>query len=300
VYQRCLSSSHKAVAEALWLDQATVGGIFKRWAKKAVQAQRWQQVRVLGIDEIALKKRHKQFVLVISDLERRCVLAVLPGREKERLEQWLSELDDAERKAIRLVSMDMWSPYRSAVRAQLPHADIVVDRFHLMKQLNARLTQLRRAVQKRADETTRETLKGSRWLLVKNRNDLTPEEEIHLMAVLNASPELRTAYLLKEEFRTIFEKINDPQQAERFLKAWIYKALGTGDRYLARFVSTLRNWWTEILKYFGERFTNGFVEGVNRAIRGLIHRAYGYRNFDNFRLQVLAQHGPSPPYPTIS
>lgn len=300
VYQRCLSSTRKAVAEEMWLDQTTVKGIFKRWAKKVVKVQRRRTVQVLGIDEISIKKRHKQFALVISDLERRCVIAVLPGREKERLEKWLSDLTKTERKAIRVVSIDMWKPYRSAVRAKLPHADIVADRFHVMKQLNDRLTQLRRAIQRKADDATKEILKGSRWLLVKNRNELTPEEEIHLMEILNVSPELRVAYLLKEEFRTIFEKINEPQQAELFLKAWIWKAMGTGSRYLAKFVSTLRNWWTEILKYFGERVTNGFVEGINRAIRVIINRAYGYRNFDNFRLQVLAQHGPPVPNPTIS
>jgi transposase len=300
IYQRCLSSTRKAVAEEEWLDQDTVKVIFKRWAKKVTKAQRREMVRVLGIDEISLKKRHKQFALVISDLERRCVIAVLPGREKERLEKWLSALSEAERKAIQVVSIDMWKPYRAAVQAKLPHADIVADRFHVMKQLNERLTQLRRAVQRRADEATQEVLKGSRWLLVKNRDELKPEEEARLMEVLAASPELRTAYLLKEEFRTIFEKINDPRQAERFLRAWIWKANRTGDRYLAKFVNTLRNWWTEILKYFGERVTNGFVEGMNRAIRAIIGRAYGYRNFDNFRLQVLAQHGPPVLLPTIS
>lgn len=300
IYQRCLSSTRKAVAEEEWLDQDTVKGIFKRWAKKVTKAQRREMVRVLGIDEISLKKRHKQFALVLSDLERHCVIAVLPGREKERLEKWLSALSEAERKAIQVVSIDMWTPYRAAVQAKLSHADIVADRFHVMKQLNERLTQLRRAVQRRADEATQEVLKGSRWLLVKNRDELKPEEEARLMEVLAASPELRTAYLLKEEFRTIFEKINDPQQAERFLQAWIWKANRTGDRYFAKFVNTLRNWWTEILKYFGERVTNGFVEGINRAIRAIIGRAYGYRNFDNFRLQVLAQHGPPVLLPTIS
>ena len=299
VYQRCLHSTHKAVAEEMWLDPTTVAGIFKRWAKKVVKAQRQQRGRVLGIDEISLKKRHKQFVLVISDLERRCVLAVLPGREKERLEKWLSALSEAERKAVRVVSIDMWAPYRSAVRAKLPHADIVADRFHVMKQLNERLTQLRRAIQRQADAATKEALKGSRWLLVKNRSELAPEEEVRLMEILEASPELRAAYLLKEEFRAIFEKIHAPQQAERFLKAWIWKAARTGNHYLLKFVSTLRNWWTEILKYFGERVTNGFVEGINRAIRAIINQAYGYRNFDNFRLQVLARHGPPVPYPTI-
>jgi transposase len=261
---------------------------------------RWQgapRVRILGIDEIALKKRHKQYALVLSDLERHCVIAVLPERSKERLEHWFANLSTAERKAIRVVSIDMWEPYRRAVQAMLPHAQLVADRFHVMKQLNDRLTQMRRSIQRQADEATRQVLKGSRWLLVNNRDQLTPQEETRLQEVLAASPELRTVYLLKEEFRTICEKSQDRRQAERFLRAWLWKAEHTADRFLLKFVKTLRNWWHEILNYFEDQVTNGFVEGINRAIRAIINRAYGYRNFENFQLQIMAQHGPPVPLP---
>ena len=98
-------------------------------------------------------------------------------------------------------------------------------------------------------------------------------------------------YLLKEEFRTICDKITDRTRAQRFLWAWIGKALATGSRYLSRFVKTLQNWWHEFLNYFDDRVTQGFVEGINRAIRGIINRAFGFRNFDNFRLQVLVECG---------
>jgi transposase len=171
----------------------------------------------------------------------------------------------------------------------------VADRFHVMKQLNDRLTQIRRAIQRQADEATQQLLKGSRWILVKNRDELSPTEEAHLLEILKACPRLRTVYLLKEEFRTICEKAKDRPQAERFLRIWLWKAERTGDRFLLKFVKTLRNWWHEILNYFVDRVTNGFVEGINRAIRTIINRAYGYRNFENFRLQILAQHGGSFP-----
>ena len=297
IYRRCLGSSCKGVAQEAWLNEATVKAIFKRWAKRTMRWQGAPRVRVLGIDEIALKKRHKQYALVLSDLERHCVIAVLPERSKERLEGWFDSLSTAERKAIRVVSIDMWEPYRRAVQAKLPHAQLVADRFHVMKQLNDRLTQMRRSIQRRADEATGQVLKGSRWLLVNNRDHLTPEEETRLQEILTAAPELRTLYLLKEEFRSICEKIRDRRQAERFLRAWLWKAEHTGDRFLLKFVQTLRNWWHEILNYFEDRVTNGFVEGINRAIRAIINRAYGYRNFEIFRLQILAQHGPPVPLP---
>ena len=82
---------------------------------------------------------------------------------------------------------------------------------------------------------------------------------------------------------------------ECFLRAWLCKAEKTGDPFLLKFVKTWRNWWHQILNDFDERVTNGFVEGINHVIRTIINRAYGYRNFDNFRLQVLAQRGGFPP-----
>jgi len=292
VYQQCLGSSKKETAEQFELSQTTVAGIFKRWAKRQQRASADRPpVRVLGMDEIALKKRHKQYVLVLSDLERRCVLAVLPTREQKTFIAWLKSLTTAEKRAIRVVSMDMWRPYRAVVEKYLSHADIVADRFHVIKQLNEQLTKARRQIQREADKTTKAALKGCRWLLVRDRNTLTTQQQQQLQLVLAANADLRTAYLLKEEFRLIFERIRDQEQARRFLMAWIFKVQQTNNPYLLAFVKTLRNWWQQILNFFDERITNGFVEGINRAIRAIIWRACGFRNFDNFKLQILAELG---------
>ena len=187
--------------------------------------------------------------------------------------------------------MDMWGPYRGVVKAKLPWAEIVADRFHVMKQLNDAIAKIRRGLQAKADKTTYELLKGTRWILVRNRAELNPEEEAKLQAVLDAFPELRSAYLLKEKFRTISDKIKDRQRAARFLRAWVWEAQASGIAQLVKFTQTLHNWWEEFLNYFNEGFTSGVVEGLNNAIRGTIRRAYGYHVFENFRLQVMAEHG---------
>jgi len=291
VYQQCLHSSKKETAVQFHLSYTSVVGIFKRWAKRQQAASPRLAVRILGMDEIALKKRHKQYVLVLSDLERRYVLAVLPSREQKTLLAWLQTLTTAEKRRIRVVSMDMWRPYRSFVEQHLPQAAIVADRFHVMKHLNEQLSKARRQLQRQADEETKAALKGCRWLLVRNRDALTAEESQQLQLALSADEQLRQAYLLKEEFRLIFDRIRDRQQARRFLMAWVFKVQHTNNRYLLAFVKTLRHWWQQILNYFDERITNGFVEGINRAIRAIIWRAYGFRNFDNFKLQILAELG---------
>lgn len=241
------------------------------------------------------KSRKSDFLsphLITSpDLERKCILAVLPTREREALEHWIDGLSEQQRRSIRVVSTDMWAPYRQAVQRKLGHATLVSDRFHVMKQLNTRLTQLRSAIQRQSSKEVASKLKGSRWILVRNRCDLTAKDEEHLQEILELCPELRTLYLLKEEFRAIFEQVDTRDKAGRFLSACMLKAQYTGNKYLGRFLTTLKNWWEEILNYFNDNITNGFVEGLNGAIRNIIRNAFGYRNFVNFKLRLFAEYG---------
>ena len=290
IYEHCQHTPHAAVAEREGLHAETVNTIFLRWAKRA-QRERPGPVRCLGVDEISVHKGHQHFALVLSDLERHCVLAVLAERSQAAFETWLAGLSEAERKAIRVVAMDMWGPYRGVVKAKLPHAEIVADRFHVTKQLNEALTKIRCKLQASADPAAYELLKGTRWLLVRPRAELKPEEEARLQATLAAFPELRRAYGLKEQFRTLADKIQDRPRAERFLRAWLYEAEASGLPHLVKFAKTLRHWWDEFLNYFNEGFSSGVVEGLNNAIRAIIRRAFGYHVFEHFRLQVLVEQG---------
>ena len=248
VYNQCKHTDQAAVAEREGLHPETVKGIFQRWARRAEKQRQYTLVRCLGVDEISLRKGHQQFALVLSDLERHCVIAVLPERSQKAFEAWLEGLSEVERRSIRLVAMDMWGPYRGVVRSKLPQAQIVADRFHVTKQLNDALGKIRRRLQA-ANPASYERLKGIRWILVRRRTELKPEEEDKLQAALDAFPELRTAYLLKERFVAIADKIQDRAQAERFLRAWVYEAQASGLVQLVKFTQTLQHWWEEFLNY---------------------------------------------------
>lgn len=295
VYGQCQHADIAAVAKWEGLHPETVRLIFLRWAKRTVQQQQPGRVHCLGIDELALHKGHRDFVMILSDLERHCVLDVLEERSQEALEHWLRDLGEGARKAIRVVAMDMWGPYRGVIKAKLPWAEIVADRFHVTKHLNDAITKIRCGLQDKADKSDNELLKGTRWILVKHREELKPADEAKLQAVLAAFPTLRKAYLLKERFRTLSDKIKDRKRAERFLRVWVYEAQASGLPQLLKFVKTLQNWWEEFLNYFNEGFTSAVVEGLNNAIRGIIRRAYGYHLFENFRLHVMVEYANLPP-----
>lgn len=212
---------------------------------------------------------------------------MLTDRRKETLEAWLNDRGVAWCAAVEACCADMWDAYHLAAKAKLPNARIVVDRFHLMKNLNEALTAARRTLQKQADEQPKAVLKGSRWLLVKNRETLTEEEQQTLQQVLAASPELNTCYQLKEEFRHLLDETQDSQTAAARLATWMAKVRQTGLKSLLAFTNTMHNWWSAILNYFDTHLTNGFAEGVNLKIKLLIRQAFGYRNFSSLRLHIL-------------
>jgi transposase len=262
--------------------------------KKTTAAHQTKPIRVLNIDEIALEKGHGNFVLVLSAPEEGYVVEVLPDRKRKTLENWLEKLAPEVRKAIKVVNLDMWEPYTLAVKAKLRQARIVVDRFHVMKNLNHCLTMARREIQRTASNEVKEHLKGSRWVLVKNQKDLNEKQRAKLESLYQASPELIVCHQLKEQFRTIFETVTDREKARLALRRWMKQVEKFNITALQTFLVTLKNWFELILNYFVERWTNAFAEGINNKIKLIKRRAFGFTNFDHFRLRILVECAPNP------
>ena len=292
IFRLCRGSDLSRVATLEGLSYDEVEGIYLRLGEAELASQQLPLFRILGIDEIALKKGHGNFVLVLSAPEQSRVLAVLEDRSQAPLEKWLDQLPPEQRVAIESVCIDMWEPYSHAIEKKLPHAKIVVDRFHVQKNLNDALTKARREVQRQAPDEVREALKGCRWLLVRNREDLTAEQCSQLEVACAACPELKTCYDLKEEFRELFS-LPDRTTAEPALQEWQRKVKASGVKAFEPFLTTLNNWGQYILNYFDERLTSGFVEGMNNKIKLLKRIAFGFRNFDHFALRVRIECAPA-------
>ena len=249
-------------------------------------------VKRLCLDEITPHKGHGAYYLIISAPELGLVLEVLPDRKKTSLAAWFAARGLVWCAQVTECCADMWDAYHAAARAALPNARLVVDRFHLAQNLSFALSQARRAIQKAAPPEVQAALKGARWLLVKNRENLTAEEGQKLEAMLALSPELKTCYALKEDLRAWFNTHTDRATAAIGLTAWLERAQASGLHAWRTFVKTLQNWQDSVLNYFDGRHSNGFAEGVNLKIKLLNRRAFGYRNFNSFRLHILVAFGP--------
>jgi transposase len=243
----------------------------------------------LGIDEFAIKKGHDSFALAISNLETGSIITVLPDRKKETLEAYLGTWTEAQRAAVSQAAMDLWEPYAQAVSSCLPNAKIVADRFHVMKNLNDEVTAARREIQKSLPEESKKSLKGCRWLLVRNLKDLSASDKERLEAMFAASKSLKELHDFKEDFREIFETDQSPAEARTKLQAWMTAVETSGLTKLFKFVKTLQNRLEHILNYFHDRLTSGMVEGLNNKVKVIKRCAYGFRNFNHFASRILVE-----------
>lgn len=247
-------------------------------------------LRRLGIDEIALRKGHKDFAVVLSDLDTHRLIGMAPSRTHAAIESVLNLWGAEVLSSIEEVSMDLSGNYRGLVRRLMPQAEIVADRFHVMNLVNQELNQarnaLRRAPEALADGVTPDALnaalKSSKYALLKPEANLTEIQRNKLAEVKAVSPKLALMHQAKEAFRALFEAESWAQALPDFLD-W----MKTAQSLYPEAVATIKRWFGEILQYFEHRTTSGVVEGINTRLKLIKRSGYGFTNFERFRLRCL-------------
>jgi transposase len=239
----------------------------------------------LGVDEIALKKGHRDYVVIVTARlknGRVALLGVLENRQKETVVEFLRSIPQRLKRSIVAACCDMYEGYTEAVREELPHVRLVIDRFHVARAYRDGLDSLRKAELKRLKRELPpleyKTLKGSMWALRKEKQALTGEERKTLRRLFQLSSDLKTAYSLQNRLTAIFEEPLALPAAKTKIKRWIVAVAKSGLCCFDRFINTLGRWWQEILNYFVERESSGFVEGFNNKIKVLKRRSYGITN----------------------
>ncbi len=285
IYEFCKDSGLRRVVFQEDLCWKTVNSIFKKFAKRTLKQRSNTPPRALGIDEFAIKKGHKDYACVLVDLETGSVIDVLPYRDKDSLVAYFKKKGDGYRQAVKVFSCDMWDGYAAVSKVIFPKASIVIDRFHFFAHMNKALDNIRKQLRRQFKDE--DTLKGIKWLLLKNPDNLSDKQRQELIKIFEKFPELKTVYELKNELRDIFESDIDRQEAGKQIDQWIEKTKAINNRYTNKFLKTLENWKDYVLNYFIERVTNGIVEGINNKIKMIKRMAFGFRNFAHFRLRII-------------
>jgi transposase len=228
---------------------------------------------------------------VLIDHTNGRVLDVLESREKDAVARWLTAAKESGLlSSVQEVTSDMWDAYVEAAKEVFgPGVRITIDRFHVMKNFQERLSEARREVQRTLPKERAKELKGSRWLWLTNPENLTPEQRTELEGLKRKFPELGRLAEHREALRRIFEdgRISRPETAVQKLRDWCQRGRRLGLKALEQFNRTLENSMDKIANYFVSRSSNGRTEGFNRGLRAILWRACGMSNFGHFRLRVL-------------
>ena len=221
------------------------------------------------------------------DLEKNCVIEVLKERKKAYLESFFKNIGSNFCEQIEVLSCNMWDGFANLSGSLFPNSQLVIDRFHVFKNLNKQLDNFRKNLRKTLFYDLELHQGKLRFALLKASEKLNNEEQEILDAAFEVSMDLKIFYKLREELRNIFNQKISVSQATKKIILWKQQVQNFDNKYLNRFLKTFNNWSDGILNYFKERISNGVVEGKNNKIKMIKRRAFGFLNFESMRLRIL-------------
>lgn len=278
----------KHVAELLQLSWHTVKNIDKNRLNREVKEPQWPAIKHLVMDEFALFKGHR-YATVVADADTHQVLWVGVGRSREQIRPFFEWMGD-HCQHIEAVAMDMNTAFDLEVKQHCPNASIVYDLFHVVAKYGREVidrVRVDEANRLREDKTARKWVKRSRWILLKNRDNMNAEQQLYLEELLAANRSLNIVYLLKEQLKELWY-CSSPEQAKELWAVWWRQVQESGIASLQQFARRLRPYLAGIVSSATYRLHTSRLEGINNKIKVIKRMAYGYRDTEYFFLKIKA------------
>jgi transposase len=284
----CRAMTIHDVAKRTQLDWHTVKDLDKIYMREQLARTGHAAPQVIGMDEIAIRKRHV-YRIVVSDLEKkRAIWFGGEGRSEKDMDQFYAFLGKENADNIRLAVMDMWKPFRQSTRTHAPQADILFDKFHVLRHLGEALDKIRKTEYARVTGKERRFIKGQKYVLLSHRENLTSAGKQSLRLLLKANKRLNTAYILRESFEQLWTYKSEAW-ARKFFDNWKAQLRWQRLAPYKKFAEMIENHWDGIAAYCKpeNKVALGFVEGLNNKIRVIQRRAYGLRDEEYLKLKIL-------------
>jgi transposase len=284
VSKMCRFMPVNKVPEFIPISESTA----RRWDKKILQETipdpDLDSLRVLLVDEKSIGKHHHYMTVVING-DTGEVLHLAEGKKKESLAAFFEKMSAEQIASIEAVGIDRAGSYKSAVQKYAPHAAIVFDKFHLIANCNQAVDEVRRAEWRKADDGDKAVIKGHRFNLLKNRENLKPEQKVRLKSLLELNEPLFEAYLLKDALKPVWN-YKYKKAASSYLDRWIFWAKESMLEPFVKYAKGLDRDRAEILSFIKHRITSGKIEAFNATIARIIRRACGYRDLEYLYLKI--------------
>lgn len=292
VHGLCKVMTASDVAEHLDLDWKTVRAIDQSFLEQEYGETDYEGLRLLAVDEIALRKGHN-YMTVVLDYETGRVVWMGEGRTKETLRGFFEGMSEQQKAALEAIAMDMHRPYITAVEECAPHVQIVFDLFHVVAAFGRVIDQVRLSEYRKASSADRAVIKGSKYLLLK-RTLTSPEARCHLRELLALNETLSQVYILRDLLPRIWGYVYRAWAAKA-LARWCELAREVGHPEVVRFAAMLERHREGILNHCQHPIHNSKLEGVNNKIKLIKRQAYGYRDERYFTLKVKQAFDPRAP-----
>jgi transposase len=281
--KQAVKRTFAGIAEEVGVTEGTIRLIFKDCVAELEKTIRFETPKWMGIDEIHLIRPRG----VIANIQNNTIVELLPNRNKETVVRYLHHLEGKDR--VQYVAMDMWQPYRDACLVVIPQAQIIIDKFHVLRMANDAMERVRKRLREQLTPKQRRGLMHDRFVLLKRERDLNDRERLLLSGWTKNYPEIGEAYRLKEDFFTIYEA-KSPDEAQGLYLRWKTGiSPGIADAY-ADLSRAWENWHPYILGYFDHPVTNAYTESLNNLIRVMNRLGRGY-SFEALRAKILFTEG---------
>ena len=280
IRKESFTKTFAALAREVDLDEKTIRHVFDDFIEEFETKVRFRTPRILGIDEL---KIIGQYRAMITNIERKTVFDLRPSRAKADLLPYFRSLRDKD--TIEWVAMDMYHVYKQVVRATLPQARIVVDRFHIQRMANDALEKLRKRIRKDLPARQRLKLKDERFLLLKRQHDLKGADMARALEWFRQFPQLGEAHALKEGFLSLWDQKSRPD-VETACAKWLGNIPSELTATFKDLTTAVHNWHDEIFAYFEQPITNAYTESVNRLAKDMNRMGRGY-SFEVIRARML-------------
>ena len=286
IHELCKMLTIQDVAKHLNLDWKTIKDIDKTFLEEKFGETDYTGLTVLAVDEIAIKKGHSYMTVVLDYLTGR-VIWMGVCRRADTLMKFFDGMTQQQREHLQAIVMDMWDPFIKAVRDRVPHVKIVFDLFHVVKEFNKVIDRVRIEEYHKASESDKKVIKGSKYLLLKNPENISKlEDKEHLDRLLELNETISKVMILKDKLKLIWE-CDSRQEAKRQINEWCALAESVHYTSVKKFARRIRRYEYGILNHCDYPIHTSILEGVNNKIKVIKRKSYGFHDERYFSLKVI-------------
>lgn len=279
------TKNRKKAAELLRISWDEIDGIMKRAVQRGMDRRKDETIPYIGIDEKSFLSGHR-YATILTDITGKRVLEVAENRDTQAVDTVWKALSYKQKENVKAVCMDFWQAYRSGAKTHAPNAEIVHDRFHIMKYMNEAVDAVRKREHKTFMKNKDDTLKGKKYLFLKNKKDFTKEERSDFRELNLNQLAVGRAWNRRELLRNLWEYSYE-KSARNFFKKWYFSATHSRLEPIIKIAKMLKKHFENIVTFLKHRITNAFAEGTNSVIQLIKSSARGFRNFENYRTAIL-------------